>query len=686
MPKSPTQPAPFQPGMLSPSVRRLDIWAYFAGLVVAVVALGAAGALSWQHLTGKSLPGCGGVKHESTGVSLAGDAEESKPACATLEAHPMGSLGGMWTFLQGWSRGERPEKVLPEQAFWPMSYVGTAWFAGVLGAWVVVGIRERVVPGPLRGLIWLGALGSVGYLVAIVLSHKFCQYCITAHSANLALLAFMEIGMRTSRVEVSSSTPAPSAARSRGRLIAPALGAAVFVFTTVGLAFGEHARQQEVASKNASDMIDFSQEFKAKTEREKQQSPVPKPQALPWGNNGFTGRWLLGPKEASVRLVMITDYQCPDCKRNEGEAMAMYAKFPDKISISAMHFPLCSDCNNVSQNMHPNACWAARAAETAGLLQGNDGFWKMHKWLFSKAGSFTNEELTAGLAELGFADTDTFVKIMQTDATLRPIKADIEIGNALGLYFTPLIFINGVEFRAWNQPGKMTEAIQTALAADPPAQGPQGDRPMLAREKYIEDWRVMPVVNIPPARADRTLGKPDAKVHVVVFGDYTDKDRNSRKVDDLLRSWVAKGDKSLSYSFRHYPGDQSCNPSLPKTFFAFDCITAKGAEGAGVLGGADLFWKMHGWLLANGQRITSAAAVREGGASIGIDPSKLESAMNSPEAEKAVLDDIAAAKAAGVTSIPCIYVNGRRVERWSREGDNVLERIVIEAEAGKPAP
>jgi len=74
------------------------------------------------------------------------------------------------------------------------------------------------------------------------------------------------------------------------------------------------------------------------------------------------------------------------------------------VSLSIKHFPFCTACNNTPNvpNLHPNSCWAARAAETAGKLYGPAGFWKMHNWLFEHSGIFDDQSFPPGLQSLGF--------------------------------------------------------------------------------------------------------------------------------------------------------------------------------------------------------------------------------------------------------------------------------------------
>ena len=107
----------------------------------------------------------------------------------------------------------------------------------------------------------------------------------------------------------------------------------------------------------------------------------------------------------------VHDYQCPDCKRFETQAENILRQRND-VSFAIKHYPFCPDCNpNLKANRHPNACWAARAAEAARILQGDEGLERMHNWLFKNSGSFTQASFSASLRQLGF-DPTTFIKTM----------------------------------------------------------------------------------------------------------------------------------------------------------------------------------------------------------------------------------------------------------------------------------
>lgn len=670
------------PGPTRPD-RRLPPWAMAIAVVCASVGLLAAGALAWQHLTGSALPGCGGVSGATTGTTLDPDAAP-KSACATLEAHYLGSLGGMRVAIESVRAGNPIPKIAPAQAFWPTSFLGAAYFAAVLSGLVVVALLGRRISGPTRVLIVLGTLTSAAYLAVIIIDKKFCQYCIASHIANLLVLASVEIGLMTSRSRVAPSN-APSAripASKRGAWIPLVAGVAALAGTSVALGVMEAERAERLHAAADAALEDSMSELQAKIAAD--QTAAAQPAAADAWPAGFKARWTKGPDSAPVRIVLISSYQCPDCKRVEGEAFQLIDKYKDQISLGAMHFPLDSNCNKYVKGTspHPNACWAARAAETAGMLQGADGFWKMHKWLFEKNGSFTNQEIRDGVKSLGFDDA-TFLTIMQSEAPLRLVQQDIDVGEKLGLYFTPMVFINGIELRGWAVPGALISAVDNLMKQPPPALTAAVDKPVLADRKYIDDWKVSAVRQIAPARAERTRGEPNAPVQITIFGDYTEP--NTATANQALAAWLTSDKaKNVQISWRHFPGDQSCNPSLPRTFFPSGCIAARAAEAAGAVGGAEAYWKMHDWLFNVKDKTTiTVDEIKRGATSLGIDAGKLEAAMDSEPVKRAIDMDIAAARAAGVTQIPAIYVNGRFVQRWIRDNDDVMGRIYAEALAEK---
>ena len=254
---------------------------------------------------------------------------------------------------------------------WPTSFVGMAYFLALAVAWLAVWYSpDGHVPAVFRNVVRAGAVMSVVFLVAMVAGGYACMYCILTHVGNFAFLAVLET---TSRGTAASAAGTPGTRR----LVSWGLGAFALV---TGLQLGLGAYAESLSRGELDESIAQIQEATGEP---------------------FTGRYLVGPAQAPIRIVIISDYQCPDCKIIESEVRRIMARRSD-VSLSAKHHPFSTKCNdNISKDKHPNACWGARAAETAGILYGNDAFWKMHFWLFDRAGSFTEPELNATLAEWG---------------------------------------------------------------------------------------------------------------------------------------------------------------------------------------------------------------------------------------------------------------------------------------------
>jgi protein-disulfide isomerase len=151
----------------------------------------------------------------------------------------------------------------------------------------------------------------------------------------------------------------------------------------------------------------------------------------------------LGSADATVQMVIFFDYQSALCQRLEPQLRQLVGLQGDKVAVTLRHFPLCADCNHaVTATQHPNACRAARAVETAGLLGGAEGFWRMHKWMLTQRGRFTDEQLRAALDRLGHDDAEAFIDTMNGPEPLRAILADVVEAQTKGVRSVPTIVTN----------------------------------------------------------------------------------------------------------------------------------------------------------------------------------------------------------------------------------------------------
>jgi protein-disulfide isomerase/uncharacterized membrane protein len=622
------------------AARPISLPLFAGGIACLAISLGATLMLTLEHLVGLSLPGCG-----------------PGSGCAQAAASAWGKLPG---------------------TSWPVSFVGFAYFFSMLAGWATA---RQGVPPALRLIGRAGALASLLYVVVIATGKYNCVYCLTAHAGNFAFWLLLE-----------------SAAAAREAPARPALITCIgFLLVNAVLGAAEWGQKGRVAARGERELADSTAAIIAATSQKAAPaqaagpitvappSPAPATTTGPsppaaadaralWPG-GFTGRHRLGPEKAPIRLVIISDYQCRDCQRTEAEVSELLRHRSD-VSLSILHFPFAADCNPEmkGQTLHPNACWAARAAETAAILRGEEGFWQMHRWLFEHKGAFTGEEFRPALQSMGY-DPKVFGDIMGSQQTLSIIQEDIRKAAWLGLHFTPMIFINGVELRGVFTPNAVPRAVEAVAAKNPPALTCEADLPPPAGEKFIADWREQFVVNItrlPDAWPD---GPDDARVKVVLWGDY--QEPYTAKADAAIRGFMA-GRKDVQYYFRHYPVCQTCNPYSALSILPKGCQTSKAAMTAGMLGGARAFWKLHQWLMAHQADYNEdALAVAAGEA--GLDVNLFFRTLPEQKVNQAVFEDAKAGKLAGLTQVPTIFVNGRKIPRWTREGDNILERILAEA-------
>lgn len=84
--------------------------------------------------------------------------------------------------------------------------------------------------------------------------------------------------------------------------------------------------------------------------------------------------WIRGDKNAKVSIVEFSDLECPFCQRFHPTLQRLIDEYGDNVNWVYRHFPLSS--------LHSKAPKEAEAAECAGELGGNDGFWAYIDRLF----------------------------------------------------------------------------------------------------------------------------------------------------------------------------------------------------------------------------------------------------------------------------------------------------------------
>lgn len=308
------------------------------------------------------------------------------------------------------------------------------------------------------------------------------------------------------------------------------------------------------------------------------------------------------------------------------------------------------------------------------MLGGSDAFFKMHMWLFEEKGKFANDEaLGRGVAAAGLA-WEGFTAKMKSPETLANVKADIEEANSLGIERTPMIFVNGVELKAWNVAGGLAKMVDDLAAAKLPARGPENDQPPPAMERLLRLFNETAPQKLPDARDDRGFGVAGSGPEIVMWGDYQEK--GSREADAVIRQYVAE--RGGRYRYLSFPFNKNCNPIVPDERHADACQRALLAEAAFEIGGAAGLQKLHPLLMQLGdgkvaEKLDALAA------EAGLDAAKLRGAMEGATAREGVDADVKAGQRSGLQGIPYVFINGKRIPRSNYRDLPILRAFLEEA-------
>jgi uncharacterized membrane protein len=205
----------------------------------------------------------------------------------------------------------------------------------------------------------------------------------------------------------------------------------------------------------------------------------------------------VGASGPTLDVVVFSDFECPSCQRfalfmeEQGERL-----FGGHLRTVFKDYPLNRACNpEVATTMHPQACFAARIAQAAMVVGGNDAFWRAHDYLFHDHAALKQGRITpAVLAAAIGVDADALERAAESDGVAARIRSDIELAHKSAVRSTPAVFVAGrridtlaarkIEFwdvlaeRFWKGAGVQRPAAtrMTQSKTTPDTPGPTGDR------------------------------------------------------------------------------------------------------------------------------------------------------------------------------------------------------------------
>lgn len=290
------------------------------------------------------------------------------------------------------------------------------------------------VSGYLFVLATLG-LASVFYFayISFFVLKTACPICLTMYVSVIA----------TFLISASSAGPIGALPTRLGRDLAtvaqtpiPATLAVVWLAVSAGLVFGFPKPPQATqttssgsASEPAVPVESLTPEQKSEWEAWLDAQPRA-PEAQPTGST-------------KVLVLKFNDYQCPSCRLAwvlYKDIITKYEKaHPGVFQFENRDYPLETECGAGNAG-HVAACEAAAAVRMAREKNRDK---ELEAALFERQSpSMTRTEVVAALQEVAqISSTDFDAKYAKT---LESIRADVQLGQKLGITGTPTFFLNGI--------------------------------------------------------------------------------------------------------------------------------------------------------------------------------------------------------------------------------------------------
>ena len=326
---------------------------------------------------------------------------------------------------------------------------------------------------------------------------------------------------------------------------------------------------------------------------------------------------LRGTAGASVEIVEFADMQCPYCAKQVDTLKSLVEAYPGKIAWYFKSYPLSFHADS------PLAHEALMAARAQGK------FWDMHDAIFANQSSIKRNDLIRLAAQIGL-DISRFNTDLDGMKYRAEIEKDQNDGEQLGVNGTPTMFINGRAITGIHSYAELQNIINDELKI-----GPQSPVPAINSSA---------IAALP--QTDLTRGPANARITITWFADLSSS--LTAQSDQLLRAVQSKYPKDVRVVFKNRP--VLVNPDAQQIH-----------EAAMAAAAVDKFWDMEQKLASLKKRATREDLMRIAH-EIGMDPQKLDAALEAGTYRDAVARDVLEARRRDVRGSPVFFVNSTRLE------------------------
>ncbi len=348
-------------------------------------------------------------------------------------------------------------------SLWAMlGYLLMAVFAG----WGALRYGPRHWPLGVLTLLVLAALGMSSYLAyaAIVILKKKCLWCTALYFLNIAMVltligAYVRRGIGPMRAIRQDVTWLLDHLGVLGKLAGSGV-IGCLVILLVGPQLGRPAAKTARAPK-AETLIKKVPPVRPAGKNAKRPPPIEPPAWVKAIVTPSTPH--RGPVEADLYIVEFSDYECPFCQMSNKTMEKILHKYGKRIRLYHRHFPLDMTCyKRMKRQMHPSACFAARAAFCA---QQQGKFWAFGDALF-RLGEHISKLTILSLARTQGLEMKRFGTCVSGAAAKKQIQADLATGDTLKLEGTPTFYMGGPLIKKFSPQGlslKMFDRLFTLL-------------------------------------------------------------------------------------------------------------------------------------------------------------------------------------------------------------------------------
>lgn len=259
----------------------------------------------------------------------------------------------------------------------------------------------------------VGSFMSLWLLGVMIFDLKvYCVFCLWIDAVNFITLALLILNFKKNPPQQSEPW------------IATGIVALVAIAGTTALLRPSLTETQKQLEKNLVLYV----------ERWQNTTPIVEPQGLSLVS-------AINTKEKTIRIVEFSDPQCPTCAKAAAILENLTKRFPGRIQLQVLPFPLDSKCNRIMESsMHPLACELSKGLICADIQGKGHAF---NNWVFENQTQHTPNEWKGTAVRALALDGSAFSSCLESSETSKRLAGLIEDGIKANIQSTPTLLIQG---------------------------------------------------------------------------------------------------------------------------------------------------------------------------------------------------------------------------------------------------